>query len=402
MKISLEKITIVLIFFYLIIDSVNGVILRNYNFSVSPIYKSLILVLMLWLLFKQNKFTPFVIVFVFILLHLIHIMKGSFSLIGLFWSIKFITIVVSFHFFKQLIIKNKYKIINNLFTIGFLFIFINVLIGLFGYGYAQYARHNIGTRGLFFAGNELGILLIIIIMFLLIHYLVEKNIKKYLLVSFSALFLSAMLTTKVALIGSSIIIFVLPMISIWITRKGLIVEKKYLYANLFGIVIFFIFVPYTIYFALYKMNLILRILATLNSFDLITLLFSGRNLSAEKITEYVYVNASIVGLTFGYGYNTILKVVGKSVEIDIIDNFMLFGFVGSIIIYGFFIAQLIMLKKLQRNLYPYSKHVIFGIIMIMIISITSGHVVNSGLAGIFIGAFMAMGYYKNYSIDEKV
>ena len=75
------------------------------------------------------------------------------------------------------------------------------------------------------------------------------------------------------------------------------------------------------------------------------------------------------------------------VEIDAIDYLMTYGIVGVLIAYGFVVF--VMLSSLaNRN--NFSGFLIFISLLLMAISLTAGHVWNSGTAGIFIAALFAM------------
>jgi len=206
LKFSLLSITIYLLYGYLFVDTFNGIIIRNYAFSFSPIYKILLLSLMLYILLKRKIYTPIILLSFFIIFILLHIGEGIYSSLELFWILKFIMIVASFYFFKYLISINKFYVVKTMFIISFCVISFNMFIGALGYGYAQYGRNDIGTRGLFYAGNEVGGLLITTSIFVLSYFLLKKEFYKYLFISLVILTLAVLLTSKVALFGSALII----------------------------------------------------------------------------------------------------------------------------------------------------------------------------------------------------
>jgi hypothetical protein len=281
-----------------------------------------------------------------------------------------------------------------MFLISFIVISFNMIVGALGYGYAQYGKNDIGTRGLFYAGNEVGALLITTSIFMLSYFLLKKEFYKYLSISLIILILAVLLTSKVALFGSALIIFILPIINLISTSKGLILSRTSFRIVGISSVIFTFLVPYTIYYALYEMNLIARISYWMNKVDFITLFYSGRNLLANDIFQFLQ-NQDISFNTFlGYGYEKIITVAGRSIELDAVDLFMLYGVVGVVIIYGFFLLIFFSNRVKNSKVFIYKPYVQFGILFLLLISISSGHVINSGVAGIMIGALMSLNYYK--------
>jgi len=394
LKFSLLSITIYLLYGYLFVDTFNGIIIRNYAFSFSPIYKILLLSLMLYILLKRKIYTPIILLSFFIIFILLHIGEGIYSSLELFWILKFIMIVASFYFFKYLISINKFYVVKTMFIISFCVISFNMFIGALGYGYAQYGRNDIGTRGLFYAGNEVGGLLITTSIFVLSYFLLKKEFYKYLFISLVILTLAVLLTSKVALFGSALIIFILPMINIISTSNGLVIGKTSFRIVGVSTMIFVFLVPYTIYYALYEMNLIARISYWMSKVDFITLFYSGRNLLADDIFHFLQNQDISFNTFFGYGYAQIIAVAGRSVELDAVDLFMLYGIIGVVTIYGFFLFNYFSNRKKKSTVYIYKPYVQFGILFLLLLSISSGHIINSGVAGIMIGALMSLSYYK--------
>lgn len=393
-KISFLNIIIFLLYLYLIIDTVNGIIIRNYNFSVSPIYKITLLILMVIILLKHRVNSPLMSIGIFLIFTSIHFFMNTYSSLEIFWSLKFLIIIVSFYFFKLLILNNMFFVVKRMFFISFFIISFNMIIGYLGYGYSQYEINNIGTRGLFYAGNEVGILLIATSTFILSHLLLNNENKKYIFISISTLILSILLSSKVAVLGSGLVILTLPLINIIQTSNGLIFKKSSFYIVCISTIIFIILIPYAIYYTLFEMNLIVRISYWINKVDYITLFYSGRNLLANDIVQFVKNDSSILNILFGYGYDKIILIAGRTVELDAVDIFMIYGVLGLVIIYGFFFLNLIKNIKKDSKIYIYKPYTQFGILFMLLLSISSGHVINSGLSGIMIGALMSLNYYR--------
>lgn len=383
-----------MIFLYLPIDTINGILIRNYYISISAGYKFVLLILMVIYLFKKRIFIPTIFLIFIIFIICFHLLLNIYNIIGLIWSLKFLLIVSSFYFFQYLIKNNKLNIIKKLFIFDFIVLAFNLIFGIIGFGYAQYGRNDIGTRGFFYAGNEVGALFIVLSIFLLSDALINKKMKKYLFLSIIILILGVFLSTKVAVLGVVIVIFILPIINFITTKRGFIVNKtSFKILNITFVIFIFLF-PFAIYLVLYKMNLIARLSYWMNKVDYITLFYSGRNLLAETIYHYLMKHSTFINSVFGYGYNDILSITGRSVEINLIDFYMLFGILGVILIYGFFILQFINNIFKNSQIFIYKPYIQFAIVFLIILSLSSGHIFNSGLAGIMIGALMSLAYHK--------
>ncbi len=383
-----------MVFFYLPIDTINGILIRNYNVSISAVYKFILMILILIYLLKKKIFVPHIFLIFFILIICFHLLLNIYNFIDVIWTLKFLLIVSSFYFFKYLIKKNRFNIIKNLFIFNFIVLAFNLFLGIMGFGYAQYGRNNIGTRGFFYAGNEVGALLIILAIFLLSYALINKKIRQYIFLSILILILGVFLSSKVAVLGSAIIIFILPIINFIHTKRDSIVNRtSFKVLNIVFFIFIFLF-PFAIYLVLYKMNLILRLSYWMNKVDYITLFYSGRNLLAEAIYNFLLKHSTFINTIFGYGYNKILSITGRSVEINLVDFYMLFGILGVVLIYGFIIFQFIKNFNKNSKIFIFKPYVQFSIIFLIILSLTSGHIFNSGLAGIMMGALMSLAYYK--------
>ncbi len=401
MKIKTVNLIVYLIYFYLPIDTLNGILIRNFELSISPVYKIFTLVLMLVYITRQKNYSPLKWTIFFILIFIFHLIIGIHTSLAFSWGLKFLAIIISFSFFKILLQEGRFDIVKNLAFISFALIGINIFIGLIGFGYAQYARDDVGTRGLFYAGNELGVLLLVTSLIILSKFLVEQEMRKYLFFSFLFIVFAAMLTTKTAVLGQILVVFVLPVIELVHSKRGFILKKRSIKIAGFGFLVMFAGLPAVAYVVLYELNLIERISYWAGKVDMVTLFFSGRNLLAAEVYEYVKLEGSFYNNLIGYGYDTLISAVGRSVEIDFIDLFMLFGFIGVLAMYGFFINQLFSRSNLSDANFVYKPYVRFGILLLLFLSCMSGHVLNSGLAGIMIGALLSLQFYSPSESDEE-
>jgi uncharacterized membrane protein (DUF441 family) len=83
---------------------------------------------------------------------------------------------------------------------------------------------------------------------------------------------------------------------------------------------------------------------------------------------------------FGVGVDHLLAVRGSLVEIDVVDVFITFGVMGGVLFYLPWLLGAVWSVQLLNQQPRYG--ISFGLLIITIIgvSLTAGHVVNSGIA----------------------
>lgn len=304
------------------------------------------------------------------------------------WASKYLVIVASYYFFKKQLCLNPTNFIKikRLFIVSFFVLLINLFFGYLGFGYEQYARLGIGTRGWFYSGNEVNLLFIVLSLFLLSYLQIKRKQVYSVLLSLLILFIGILLISKTALIGSVIIIIGLPIINIVINRKMFSVHQ----IIILGIILTLLS-SFLINFALYEVKAIVRYENIIENKELIfDTKKDSRTIRKNLVIGSYYNNPKINEILFGASNDRI------TAEIDYIDLFVVFGLVGVIMIYGFFMLMLI--NSIRHKLFRknnFATYNIFGIMLILLISVTAGHVMMSGLAGIIIGAYLALPYSEN-------
>ncbi len=380
----------------MIIDSINGVTVRNYDFSISQIYKSIYLFLVYYWLIRNKEYKPIYILLVFLVLIFIHLFNYD-NVSGIARDVilasKFLVIVVSYYFFKKQLCINPTSFIKimRLFIFSFFVLLSNLLFGYFGFGYEQYSSFEIGTRGWFYSGNEVNLLFIVLSLFLLSYLQIKRKQIYAVILSLLIIFIGIVLISKTAIIGSIIIIIGLPIINVVINRKIFSIYQ----IIILGIILI-LFSSLLINFFLYESKAILRYGNITESKELISIIThdSGRSIRKNNVMESYYDDPKINEILFGASYSRI--AMDGSTEIDYIDIFVVFGLVGLILMYGFLIIILIhniKHKLLRKN--SFANYNIFGIVLILLISVTAGHVMMSGLASIILGAYLALPYSEN-------
>lgn len=249
----------------------------------------------------------------------------------------------------------------------------NVTLGVFGIGESQYAG-GIGGKGFIIAGNEMSYLMLASASIVLFYFAENRNVWILSGVFLVLLLFFLMKATKVAMIGICL---------------------AYLYALIHGG-----------YFNVKRIPVI-YILGLLGAFAILVLgyqfiqvtglldrilylyslhggiwgaLLSGRIAFLQDAFDQVVINFNFLDIFLGAGVGHLLAVRGSLVEINLVDVFIAFGIVGPLV---FYLPWLLMLKW-SAQLFAISPKdgICFILLAITLIgvSLTAGHVVNSGIA----------------------
>lgn len=390
---------------FISIDMINGYLIRNGFFSISLILKTLTLVFVIIYLLKNRQTMSYVLILIsvilfYLIIHSFILSDILYAIQGLDWLIKFLSIVIFYIFFSRLIIENKEDKVIKIVSYTFVFLIINFIIGYLGYGYPMYGEEDtaIGTRGLIYAGNEIGAAIIISGAILQMYFIEQRKYLNFLFVGILMMAMGALLTSKVSILASILISLFFPLIKSSEKLKVLKINKKDFKYSFAILSILPLLSLGLIYYALYVSNLMDRFSFFYDKVDIVTLLLSQRNIWALEAIHIFINNYTLSDYIFGMGiewYKFISE--NKAVEIDIIDFTMAYGLLGFLLSYGFFVFVLIKSILCKNN--RFRKYIIFISLLILTISCTGGHIFNSGTAGFLIAIVLA---YKNYKNKEII
>lgn len=381
----------ILIILQPIMDAVTYLQIRySFNFiSLSSIIRTVTLGLMLLYLLvikRRRKEILFLIgYFIIYLTSQIFLLHNGFSSsLNTILTIFYLPIVIIFmhevdtneNYFNLKIIMITYLIYLNLIVIPYLFKYGN-------YANNFYEGKN-GFYGLFYGGNEISNILVILLP-LVIEYLVRKKSYFLIILTFVELLLCIYLVgTKTLMLGSIIV-------SIYFLFKYLRpVYKKFSKKKkgiLWGLA-FLIFLGILV--VLPRMAVTKNIIRAIEYYDfnlsnifslngLDKLIFSGR-LEVLKSVGNLYRNSSLFSILLGLGKSYI--ILFKGIEIDIFDIFFTIG-ISGILVYGYVMLKNIKSEKL-KGVY------LFTFILSMVISLITGHVLNTPNVSIFIGLLFSL------------
>lgn len=388
------------------IDMVNGILLENHvnlPISISQFYKIIILGLMLFKLsYESDKI--YIIYFLFTALFIGSLIESFSSLkfgflFGDFIKItKYLTLPIAYFYFKSVIKNGDEFLEKRVFRwvyFSYWVLAFNIFIKIFHLGYPMYEFGTIGTRGFFYAGNEISSLLLVTCSIIGYRYWeIEKKRNKFFLFFLFNLFLAILVTSKTVFLGV-FVVFLLITINI---RTFTIKTKTLKRIALF----LFTVLPTILYFtykAMIKSPVMVRIQYFWEKLDFITFLFSSRNIFTRRMFEIYDTSFTFIQKLVGGGQNYYESKLKHIIEIDLLDIFFGYGYLGAVIfvsMISFLVVQSFLLKK--NISYPFARLTYFMTILLFLISSIAGHIFNSGIAGNFIGLLFALMYLRK---DEE-
>jgi len=389
---------------YLLIDTINGALLRAGLMSISLIWKLLMLSLM-FAFFIHSKIVIAVLSFL-VFYHMMHVyIIGDVvsASIGLVWLIKFLLLFMSYLFIADCLNRGMHDWLFKIANAVFLFLATNIVLGLFGFGYAQYGEGReieIGVRGFIFAGNEMGAALVAASSLILMRLTEQRRFGLFLLAGSFIVLLSAALTSKVSILASFLMLGVFPLIRLSRQLRFLQLANQDAWFASILLIVLPLLIFGGLYYALYVANLIERLSYMYQKLDLVTLIFSHRNIWAEQALHLFWNDFTPLEQLFGRGDTWIAMMPDtKTVEIDLIDFLMSYGLLGVLLTYGFWLFVIARFIWSKNN--PYLGYGLFMTLIFLAMSLTAGHVFNSGTAAPIIGALLALSHYQAPLENQK-
>lgn len=309
-----------------------------------------------------------------------------------------INLICIFNIYSDKEINIDLKKISAILFIYILIIFIPTITNL---GFDSYEYSKLGTVGWFNSTNEIGGILSILLPCGLVYLFKTKNIKIIISIIIIGLYTYFSLGTKVPILSIFVIIFIFLIKCIY----EIIKLKKYKLLGIISstfillIILGFFLIPKT---SFYK-NIVIHLeflnvdeitdLASPNIID--KFIFSDR-ISYYTRTKINYKNAPAVEKIFGIGYSEIyfedINLI-KTIEMDYFDIFFRHGIVGFIL---FFIPFIYVLKTIFIKLKDIKKMdnellaLLISIILILVLSLFSGHILVAPSVSIFVIIILLM------------
>ena len=212
-NLRIDRLTIYIMFFLLPVDMLNGVLLTNdinLPLSVSQILKMLLLFLMFISFIKYPKYLFYSVGLSIILLiptifQIIQFKGISLIFKDLIKISKYLIPVFSFFFFYIYLKKSTASLIFKLVYFSYFILIGNILIKHVGFGYPMYNYDDIGSKGFFYAGNEISALLLILSS-MVSFKIWNRNKYLYVLTALLNVFVALTISSKTSLFGIVLIL----------------------------------------------------------------------------------------------------------------------------------------------------------------------------------------------------
>lgn len=387
----ISLILMILVIFQPVMDALTYLQIRySFNFlSISSIIRTITLCLIiLYLLFTKDKRKEIW----FLLIYFIAYLGIQSLILNNDFSNSLNSILTIFYLPSIIIFLNKVNIDKKYFNLKIVMftylIYLNLIIVPYLFKYGNYANNfyegKNGFYGLFYGGNEISNILVIMLP-LVIEYLVQE--KSYFLIglTFIELLLCIYLVgTKTLILGSIIISIYFLFKYLRPVYKSLDNKKKYslwtlLILLIIGTIILLpkMAVTKNIIRAINYYGFNLNNIFSLNGLD--KLIFSSRLEALGKVSN-LYLNSPLINILMGLGKSYVNTF--KGIEIDVFDIFFSIGIIG-ILVYGYLCFKNIKDVKL-KGIY------LFTFILSIMISLVTGHILNTPNVSIYVGLLFCL------------
>jgi len=387
----MEKLNEKLIPIFIVIQPIlDMLVVLTPKLQVSTIIRGLFLIYMIIFLLKHlktRKVTIFLLIsmIVYILYNSIYLTTSLILTTSSVFKLYYLIFIIIF--FTNIKTKNvsKYLLISLV-----IYISIFLISYIFNIGYSNYVAEEkkVGYRGLFNSINEISAILVILYYY---AYNYLKSKKLYLIILTVLLFLISYLTgTKVLLGGLVLIVFINIMpniVSKWKKQNNPVKILMILLSIILISLLIYLFLQTNTYKNMVVQANFFNVESIFSLEGINKVIFNDR-LSFLAINNTYYIEQNIYMKILGIGYNNPLKLV----EIDIFDVLYRYGLVGL----SLTITSLIYVFK---NLSKDKKGILVTIILI-IISLTSGHVLISPAVCLYFGTALLMKREININCDN--
>lgn len=368
-KQAFEFFLLVMLGAYLVIDTLNGLFVRNLGLPniLSAGYKQAFLLFVLIYAFLHAH-KRFIISVAILFLVIIWEIIRFFSVDGLDSIYAFQEAIKVSYLFILVTILSRFSLLNNrslkqILTTATVVIVLNVLSTLVGIGNSTYG--DFGAKGFFYAANAVSGVIVICSSFFMVRAW-RRSITRFCMCFGFFAVVSLLIGTKGGLLGV-MLVAMLVMIFYADTRALLLACTFILSVAGFSYFFLDLIQAHPLYHRImffYEMGGIERVL------------FSGRD---EKFAVVwpVLVSGEIMPFLFGADFADLRNSGVTRVEFDWIDMQINFGFLPSLVVYCAYLGMLCYLFILKKN--ETVNTAIIAFIVLLLISSIAGHVMYNGM-----------------------
>lgn len=394
-------------FWLLPVDMLNGFLLKNgvsLPISIGQLYKiGILLFIFIIFIFRWKLLVVSSVFLVALLLPTIYqIFKqfsASFFVTDLIKISKYLLPLFCFLYVVNYIKREGIKAISKLtrvITFSYIVLVGNILLKYIGLGYPMYEYGNIGSKGFFFAGNEISVLLVILSSILAFNLWNEGKKSYYFLLWAITLFAGLTVSSKTGVVGIMLLFLLIPL-----RRPSLRIGIKRMFFILFSLGVVIPLAIIGIWQFIQGTTLYVRLAYFSEKFDFWTFVLSNRNVFLEDSFKNYRDKYDVLEKLIGVGqYNYELINDDKIVEMDIADIFFSYGFLGLLLFLVTLTFLGIQALRFSKNkARPYPSLVFLMVVLLFAVSALAGHVFSSGMAAAFIGILFALMYFKKMDLD---
>ncbi|QHI71290.1 O-antigen ligase family protein [Aminipila terrae] len=380
------------------IDSINGIYIFMFNreLAISPGQYIRIIIILFFIFFSIKKQKGFQLILIFLTFFLFQQAylalryylnnKEFFNEALLFSKLLFMVsiIILLISNYSKL---NSDKIINSLINSAIIISIIIIVTKIFNIGVPTYTYA--GHKGFFIEQNAISNILVSIIPFILNKTFVYKRRSKNLLYYILLLSACFLIGTRVAIFGS-LIVTVICVFSLKVDKR----YEKYK-MMLVGVVLAMGIIFVNIFWQIYMDTIILRYKYFLERLDLLSFIFSSRNVTLKIAADKFFSDPMFIIMGTGL-------TKGELVELDLFDVLFFQGLFVFIIISSILSYPVLKFRKLKNKGYC-----LISYLIILILLIVSGHVIYTPMSATYLGAIYALNYKfikeyrKNYNYYRK-
>lgn len=401
---ALDRIILTLLGYVVLVDMVNGFFAMELTkLPISQAFKFLLL-LLFFVRMLPSRDLPYLLLLLFIfqlgpIMGWLKTQDGNALFSDVVVATKWFNVPLSFYYFKNLFqgkqLDGLKKAIHRMVRRSYIFLSINMFLGLLGLGMAFYNHgfsNAVGSRGYIYAGNELTILVLALAFIMGTHLYYNKKYVEWGFTFLVFMIISFLITSKTVL-GGTILVFLIPVLSnirfpikrIWMERATILVA------------IAIPIVSFLFYFGISTSGIVDKIAYSMkrNDYDILTVALSNRNNFVRQGWEVYTQEYPFLGKLIGYGQQYHLQLSGHSAEVDFFSLLFASGILGLVTLLVLLLYWIVNAFNLSRiKGYGYARSVLVFVLFLTLVANLSGHIFGSGIAGIFIGMSIAIMFYK--------
>lgn len=364
-----------------LVDSINGLLLRNDLISISQIFKIFVAFIVIVRCQGNNAINNLLLgLMLYLCLYIVNVaLHGEDVVSSVILVSKLMTSILFYYYFLQVLFADDKYFEQKAYLVlkwNFIFFAANMILGIMGFGYAAYGDvdDGIGSKGLFYAGNELSGVVAAVFPWVFYYIIRRGSIVFYFVSGAALLVLVYSLSTKSG-IFATLLLFI--MIAFFYGSKRIKVITV-----LSSIAVVFYIVLHIQALLGTDVAIVERFSFFLERDGLMGAMTAGR-LDYWEEESVEFFRSDIFTKLLGLGGM-------RTVEMDPADSLLNCGFIGLFLLTVIYLKGFLKPFKHNNTNNPYRFVVFSSNVVLIAISVAAGHVLFSSMAGMLIALSNAM------------